>query len=704
LPKITIKSPKNLFLISSGAFFLAITALSFLQWHSSPNTDIAQDSNQNNLQQLDNAKLIPLANSPVVSIERSRARYLLAVNFLQKYKGGEALKELDNLDRDYPLLQPYIWLKQGRAYQLINDNNNALKTWLKVTQIYQNSSIAADALYSLNAIDPKYGNQLIKQYPFYSLTWDLIQDSLKRNPNQPNLLKILVQYDPSVSTQILSTLTQKYSTQLSAKDWENIARAYARQENYKASVLGYNKAPKTSTNLLALANVYELSGNIKLARSINQKIVQKFPHSAETSKALLRLVEISPRQEKINYLNKIIKQYGELAPDALKNKGQILETQGNTKDAEKVYSQLLKQYPKTNAAADYRWIRAYIFARKGNLKEASNWARSILEKSPDTQVAPKASFWLGKWSKQLGNNQQAIKFFKITLNKYPQSYYAWRSAVNLGADVGDFTNLVRQNVLIDNLFVMAQPTAGSQLFKELYRLGQLRDARALYEQEIKDKKSLSVNEVYTQSLLSEKNNQYLLASNALVSLKKRTSSKDRSELNSLRETLDYWHTLFPLPYQDLITKNAADNNLNSFLVRGLIRQESGYESAIKSPVGALGLMQIMPSTADWIANKLKTSTYSLINPNDNIKLGTWYLNYVSQQYRDDSLLAVASYNAGPGNVTKWLKTKSLSDHDVFVEEIPFKETKNYVESVLANYWNYLRLYNLKTANWLKKNK
>jgi soluble lytic murein transglycosylase len=104
-------------------------------------------------------------------------------------------------------------------------------------------------------------------------------------------------------------------------------------------------------------------------------------------------------------------------------------------------------------------------------------------------------------------------------------------------------------------------------------------------------------------------------------------------------------------------------------------------------------MQVMPDTAQWIAGKISFQDYDLTSPDDNVKLGTWYLDYTHQKYQNNSLLAVASYNAGPGNVDSWVKKYGLQDPDVFVEQIPFPETKGYVESVFGNYWNYLRIYN-----------
>ena len=120
-----------------------------------------------------------------------------------------------------------------------------------------------------------------------------------------------------------------------------------------------------------------------------------------------------------------------------------------------------------------------------------------------------------------------------------------------------------------------------------------------------------------------------------------------------------------------------------------------FEPKIKSIAGATGLMQVMPSTGEWIAPKIKlnSKTINLEDPNQNINLGTWYLDYTHGEYNNNSMLAIASYNAGPGNVAKWLRTIGKTDTDDFVEDIPFNETKNYVRQVFGNYWNYARLYN-----------
>ena len=108
-------------------------------------------------------------------------------------------------------------------------------------------------------------------------------------------------------------------------------------------------------------------------------------------------------------------------------------------------------------------------------------------------------------------------------------------------------------------------------------------------------------------------------------------------------------------------------------------------------------MQIMPGTAKTIAQEMNLTQYNLENPNDNIKMGTWYLDFTHKKFDNHSMLAIASYNAGWNNVSKWLRRFSNRDPDEFVEAIPFDETQGYVRQVFGNYWNYLRLYNPKIS-------
>ncbi|MCW8890750.1 MAG: transglycosylase SLT domain-containing protein [Sedimenticola sp.] len=150
----------------------------------------------------------------------------------------------------------------------------------------------------------------------------------------------------------------------------------------------------------------------------------------------------------------------------------------------------------------------------------------------------------------------------------------------------------------------------------------------------------------------------------------------------------YWDDLelrFPLEHITLVEEKSSAKDLDNAWVFAVMRQESAFSSDAHSPAGARGLMQLMPATAKYIAKKenLKApKKRHLYEPEVNITLGTAYLNYVYRQLGENQVLATAAYNAGPHNVRKWLPDNTLPA-DIWVELIPFNETRRYTERVLS---------------------
>ncbi|MBE9567954.1 MAG: transglycosylase SLT domain-containing protein [Proteobacteria bacterium] len=143
---------------------------------------------------------------------------------------------------------------------------------------------------------------------------------------------------------------------------------------------------------------------------------------------------------------------------------------------------------------------------------------------------------------------------------------------------------------------------------------------------------------------------------------------------------------FPLSFADKIQQNSAKNNLNPALIFGLVRRESAFNEDAHSPVGARGLMQIMPKTGRQIARHFKErwrGGNSLYNPDMNIRYGAYYYQKLLTQFDGHYALALAAYNAGPSKVKKWLPEDKSMPADIWIETIPYKETREYVSAVLA---------------------
>ena len=635
------------------------------------------------------------------SPDRERARYLLACDYVETSQGKKALSLLAGLEKDYPVLAPYILLKQAQAHDILGEDRKASDLRQKVVKEYGKEAAVVKAIYAI--AQPKLYNQAIAQFPSHPLTWEIIRKSLKDNSNQPNLQLILAKYaadEPGI-VGVLDQLVKQ--TQLKPTDWELIGSVYWDNNQFTKAKDAYIQAPKTATSLYRIARGLQLNKQQDQAISVYKQLLQKFPTATETGIALLRLSDIAKGKESITYLDEIITKFPEIAPQALVKKATLLTTLKDNQSADGIYKLLIGKYSTSDEAAEFRWKTAQTKAKNNDYLGAWEWAQPITINNKSSILAPRAGFWAGKWATILGKQEEAVTAYKSVISEFPYSYYAWRSASILGLNVGNFDNLRLMNPTIIP-FQRPVPPAGSETFKELYLLGQDRDAWLQWETEFQSKNQPSVAEEFTEGLIKLTKGEYLIGIEKIAKLEDREKPAEKAEYQALSQKSIYWQARYPFPYFQEIEKWSISRQLNPLLVTALMRQESRFQAKIKSPVGATGLMQVMPSTAAWIAPQMNADIkkINLENANDNIMLGTWYLDYTHRQYSNNSMLAIASYNAGPGNVAKWLQTIPKKDPDEFVEEIPFDETKNYVRQVFGNYWNYLRLYNPEVSNLVSK--
>lgn len=151
----------------------------------------------------------------------------------------------------------------------------------------------------------------------------------------------------------------------------------------------------------------------------------------------------------------------------------------------------------------------------------------------------------------------------------------------------------------------------------------------------------------------------------------------------------------PYPYYLTIEREAARRRVDEYLVAAIINNESKFRQGVSSHRGAVGLMQLMPETAQWIADKLEDKNYReerLAEPDLNIRYGTWYIAYLLELFEGNETLALAAYNAGTAVVHEWMEDNGWPDHFAEIEKIPYDETRHYVKRVLADRERYKRLY------------
>lgn len=156
--------------------------------------------------------------------------------------------------------------------------------------------------------------------------------------------------------------------------------------------------------------------------------------------------------------------------------------------------------------------------------------------------------------------------------------------------------------------------------------------------------------------------------------------------------------IFPFPYRQTVEDHALRRGLDPFLVAAVIRTESKFRPRALSPQGAQGLMQMMPDTARWVAQASGEGDFALEQLNDpevSVRFGTWYLASLRREFQGNEILMLAAYNGGRGTVRQWMAQYGWTMDFRDVQAIPYGETREYVERVLASKEKYAQLYGSK---------
>lgn len=660
-------------------------------------------------------------SGPGDRLESDRARFMLATDLLNQSEPAQALPLLEGLENSYDALAPYVLLRRAQAHAALDQRAEAEATWQQLSTQYSESPAAAKALYQLglpasgtatsvaNAA-PSAWVTLLQNYPSHPLSVEVAfkllsptaQSAASSAPpglDNLTLLKTIayhgLEHPQYVSA--LNRLVSNHSSALTPEDWAAVGFGYWENQVYGKAGDAYAKAPGTPRRQYRAARGKERGGKIKEAIALYTQLNQNFPDSLDTADGLLNLSRLQDEQAAMATLDQLIARFPTRAGDALVEKANLFEELKSPESAKQAKASILSQYSDSEAAAEIRLKQARANAEKGDFAAAISWADQLIEAAPNDKLAAEAGFLLGKWTYRQNQPDVARNAFEQVIKNHPESYYAWRSAVYLDWNVGNF-DTVRDFDPEISLPARRMPLpTGSEALQELYLLGQNQTAWRHWQTEFADQQMPTVAQQFTDGVLRLGIGDNLDGIFMVTSLAWREEPAEVEEYKALKNTPEFWQAIYPFPFPDLILGWAAERDINPLLVTALVRQESRFQPNIRSVVGAVGLMQVMPETGAWISQQIGQDDYSLDTPADNVKFGTWYLDSTHREFGNNSLFAVASYNAGPGAVDSWIQKGDFSNADEFVEKIPYPETKGYVEKVLGGYWNYLRLYDPEVA-------
>lgn len=325
------------------------------------------------------------------------------------------------------------------------------------------------------------------------------------------------------------------------------------------------------------------------------------------------------------------------------------------------------------AGAPLTWTqlewKTRIALRHGDWKQVRSTIESMAQQQRDEAAW---TYWLGRADAALGRKDEAQDLFQRIADQ--NSFYGQLAMEELGQQI--------------TIPLSAAPPTPAEMAQAAANPG-FRRALKFFSLRLRFEGTREWN--WALNKLSER--QLLAAAeyarqNDILDRMLSTSERTRSEF-------DYTQR-FPAPHNDILHPTAQSLGLDQAWVYGLIRQESRFISDAQSGVGAAGLMQVMPSTGKWVAEKIGLADYGHGMLNDirtNIILGTNYLNMVLANAEGSQVLATAAYNAGPARVRSWRNQLSAPmEGAIFVETIPYDETRNYVRNVMSNATNYAALF------------
>jgi soluble lytic murein transglycosylase len=388
--------------------------------------------------------------------------------------------------------------------------------------------------------------------------------------------------------------------------------------------------------------------------------------------------------------------WSQLADDALWRLARIFERDGDLTAAEEEYWELSQRYASRSDVQSALW-RAGLYALfRGQTATALHRLNLLLQRDADGALTHAARYWIARAHLIGGHEEQGLQQMYRVLECEDVGYYANLARRWLNISSGD-PLLDRANIadLLSHFQGGPMPPASDDLWlrlskgQQLVRLGLLSRAR----RELANIHQMAHRHPALVDSLLGLYEQYELYGDAVRLATKLQTHRPETEFHRILQVY-----LYPLSYQELVQAEADKYQLDPFLVLALMRTESLFDPLAISPAGAKGLMQIMPATGQEIAHQLGAPSDVLpifFDPEWSIRMGVYYLWQQYQAYHGQVEFALAAYNAGPGNVNRWLRRLDGVDPDLFVELIDFRETRQFIKKVLAAHVQYRSLWSQK---------
>ena len=614
---------------------------------------------------------------------------------LETYKNNDyekAYQEFGKIPSNSSLKPPALF-RQARCATNLDKKENAIKKYKKVIRYKSKSSIVPISEYNMAVLmldmkdkkAKKHFSNIIKKYPSssYAIASNYYLGLIEKN-NLPKKNQKRINKAKGKSLNYFKTYLEKapdgrfaieainhireLNLPLHNYDYLLIAHAYYANGEYEKARDYLNKTTLTESWSDFAKTEYKL-GNREKANSYAKEGLKKYASNTEPNdvyEVIDGFISTFPSRkdgikELVSYnLNSTGADYV-----AYLNCNEVVSS--DVKDA--CYRTLYEKYPNGRFSADalYNLFMTKYLQKK--YYDAQRLGFLHLKKFPNVKSSPAVTYYMGKIAFKLKHYENADNYFKQVIKKYPDNYYAFRSYMRLNHSKSPVISTTIHQKPIDFPYDRRHAFLDKLLKLQDY---EILDEYTSYDDFVKSWA------LYRRGEISKA---MLVARDAMDKL------EEKPDRNDLR-----WRLVYPEFYYSEL-RDYSDRAGTVFpLMMALTREESYFNPAAQSSVGAKGLMQLMPATAESTAKQHGVSAYDLFSPQDNIMLGNYHYGSVKAQLNGDNIFAVAAYNSGAGAVNQWKKSINYTDWDSFIEQIPYPETQTYVKKVFRTYWNYARLY------------
>jgi len=503
----------------------------------------------------------------------------------------------------------------------------------------------------------------------------------------PSLTKSLGQEYPYPGVELQEHRAQAF---FDARKWKE-----ARAEFEKLQ--GMLHEPANPHRQLAQLRIAEARVQLKGPSSLVSSLaLTDFDVDAERLYALSQIHRSDKKEgEMLGAIDQLVQKYpaSKWAEEGLMAAGNYYWVELNRSQAASYYQRVLDNFPSGKNAYNCEWRVAWV-AYLNRQPDADQKFTTFLRKYPVSANAPNALYWLGRDAERGGNPAHARSYYRMASERYPETYFGQHATLRLdklGPGEEDPPEFLAQIPPPPPLRPFDEPIATAALDRWTR-------AQALRSIAFDSAAELELKSAYfaagsprflfeaAQAAFDQGHFAAGMAYGRLI-----VPNFDARKFSDV--PLIVWRTLYPLPYEPALRREAAKNGFDPMLAAGLIRQESTFQADAVSPKYAVGLMQVLPKTGRLMAKHLRVryTKNSLFEPDFNLEVG---MVYVAGLLRDLGApeYALAAFNAGEDRIALWRSERNYEEIPELVESIPFSETRDYVQIVLRNAEVYRMIY------------